>query len=237
LFSFSQFFIESSALDKLNLPLRRFHKCNKEVGNERATVSAYCRCENVMTCPIRPIGSGNEHCPFDWLAVYDGRDEHSPLIGKFCGLGKFPFSIIGEFSGWRETRPVDLNNLHIRRHLPVHVCGVCDFAGGSAAQHGLPFQRWQLARPCGDRRDQARGLRLAPQLGLTEGQQRQRGHLPQHRPLVPAEHLLQLPHQRTCRRDCAPLLPQVGITNSMHFIGHRSRMCAILSRLAHSVIL
>ncbi|XP_037941458.1 tolloid-like protein 1 [Teleopsis dalmanni] len=52
-------------------------------------------CENVMTCPIRPIGSGNEHCPYDWLAVYDGRDEHSPLIGKFCGLGKFPFSIIG----------------------------------------------------------------------------------------------------------------------------------------------
>ncbi|XP_046810329.1 tolloid-like protein 1 isoform X1 [Lucilia cuprina] len=48
-----------------------------------------------MTCPIRPIGSGNEHCPYDWLAVYDGRDEHSPLIGKFCGLGKFPFSIIG----------------------------------------------------------------------------------------------------------------------------------------------
>ncbi|CAD7011831.1 unnamed protein product [Ceratitis capitata] len=53
------------------------------------------KCENVMTCPIRPIGSGKEHCPYDWLAVYDGRDEHSPLIGKFCGLGKFPFSIIG----------------------------------------------------------------------------------------------------------------------------------------------
>lgn len=50
-----------------------------------------------MTCPIRPIGSGNEHCPYDWLAVYDGRDEHSPLIGKFCGLGKFPFSIIGKY--------------------------------------------------------------------------------------------------------------------------------------------
>jgi len=52
-----------------------------------------------MTCPIRPIGSGNEHCPYDWLAVYDGRDEHSPLIGKFCGLGKFPFSIIGKYKG------------------------------------------------------------------------------------------------------------------------------------------
>ncbi|XP_039954213.1 uncharacterized protein LOC120770697 [Bactrocera tryoni] len=62
--------------------------------NEQFAVDGQ-RCENVMTCPIRPIGSGKEHCPYDWLAVYDGRDEHSPLIGKFCGLGKFPFSIIG----------------------------------------------------------------------------------------------------------------------------------------------
>lgn len=46
-------------------------------------------------CPMREIGSGAEHCPYDWLAIYDGRDEHSPLIGKFCGMGKFPFSIIG----------------------------------------------------------------------------------------------------------------------------------------------
>lgn len=49
-----------------------------------------------MTCPMREIGSGVEHCPFDWLAVYDGRDETAPLIGKFCGVGKFPFSIIGK---------------------------------------------------------------------------------------------------------------------------------------------
>lgn len=48
-----------------------------------------------MTCPMREIGSGTEHCPYDWLAVYDGRDDHAPLIGKFCGVGKFPFSIIG----------------------------------------------------------------------------------------------------------------------------------------------
>lgn len=71
------------------------------------------RCENIMTCPMREIGSGSEHCPFDWLAVYDGRDESAPLIGKFCGVGKFPFSIIGEYSiykyivriydvGWKE---------------------------------------------------------------------------------------------------------------------------------------
>lgn len=48
-----------------------------------------------MTCPMREIGSGADHCPYDWLAVYDGRDDHAPLIGKFCGVGKFPFSIIG----------------------------------------------------------------------------------------------------------------------------------------------
>lgn len=51
-----------------------------------------------MTCPMREIGSGNEQCPYDWLAVYDGKDENSPLIGKFCGMGKFPFSIIGEYA-------------------------------------------------------------------------------------------------------------------------------------------
>lgn len=50
-----------------------------------------------MTCPMREIGSGSTHCPYDWLAVYDGRDEHAPLIGKFCGVGKFPYSIIGKY--------------------------------------------------------------------------------------------------------------------------------------------
>lgn len=57
---------------------------------------ARARCENIMTCPMKEIGSGSDHCPYDWLAVYDGRDEHAPPIGKFCGMGKFPFSIIGK---------------------------------------------------------------------------------------------------------------------------------------------
>jgi hypothetical protein len=46
---------------------------------------------------MKEIGSGPEHCPFDWLAVHDGRDETAPVIGQFCGMGKFPFSIIGNF--------------------------------------------------------------------------------------------------------------------------------------------
>ncbi len=55
----------------------------------------FSRCENIMTCPMKEIGSGQEHCPYDWLAVHDGKDENAPMIGQFCGMGKFPFSIIG----------------------------------------------------------------------------------------------------------------------------------------------
>ncbi|KAG5325618.1 TLL1 protein, partial [Pseudoatta argentina] len=53
------------------------------------------RCENIMTCPMRPISSGSEHCPYDYIRVYDGKNESSPVIGTFCGMGKFPYSIIG----------------------------------------------------------------------------------------------------------------------------------------------
>ncbi|XP_075231166.1 cubilin-like [Lycorma delicatula] len=53
------------------------------------------RCENIMTCPMRPISSGSEHCPYDYIRIYDGKDAKSPVIGTFCGMGKFPYSIIG----------------------------------------------------------------------------------------------------------------------------------------------
>ncbi|XP_054282817.1 cubilin-like [Macrosteles quadrilineatus] len=53
------------------------------------------RCENIMTCPMRPISSGAEHCPYDYIKIYDGKDSSSPVIGIFCGMGKFPYSIIG----------------------------------------------------------------------------------------------------------------------------------------------
>lgn len=53
------------------------------------------RCENIMTCPMRPISSGAEHCPYDYIRIYDGQNETSPVIGTFCGMGKFPYSIIG----------------------------------------------------------------------------------------------------------------------------------------------
>ncbi|XP_049853177.1 cubilin-like isoform X1 [Schistocerca gregaria] len=53
------------------------------------------RCENIMMCPMRPISSGQENCPYDYIKIYDGKDESSPVIGVFCGMGKFPYSIIG----------------------------------------------------------------------------------------------------------------------------------------------
>ena len=31
------------------------------------------------------------------FSIYDGMDEYSPLIGKFCGTGYFPQSIVGKF--------------------------------------------------------------------------------------------------------------------------------------------
>lgn len=75
--------------------------------NEHFSVDGQ-RCENIMVCPMREIGSGSDHCPYDWLAVYDGRDEHAPLIGKFCGMGKFPFSIIGMFNKLIELQDFSL---------------------------------------------------------------------------------------------------------------------------------
>lgn len=39
--------------------------------------------------------AGAEHCPYDYIKIYDGKDVTFPVIGTFCGMGKFPYSIIG----------------------------------------------------------------------------------------------------------------------------------------------
>lgn len=43
---------------------------------------------------LRPI-SGSDNCPYDYIKIYDGKDESAAVIGTFCGMGKFPYSIIG----------------------------------------------------------------------------------------------------------------------------------------------
>ncbi|GAB6021424.1 hypothetical protein CHUAL_004033 [Chamberlinius hualienensis] len=51
------------------------------------------RCSDVMTCPVRSVT--HNQCPYDQIRIYDGPTEESPLIGCFCGRGKFPYSIVG----------------------------------------------------------------------------------------------------------------------------------------------
>lgn len=51
------------------------------------------RCDNYIMCPLRPISE--ETCPHDYIRVYDGNSESSVIIGTFCGIGRFPFSIVG----------------------------------------------------------------------------------------------------------------------------------------------
>lgn len=41
------------------------------------------------------VFAGSEHCPYDFIRIYDGKDEQAAVIGTFCGMGKFPYSIIG----------------------------------------------------------------------------------------------------------------------------------------------
>uniref|UniRef100_T1JBM8 CUB domain-containing protein n=1 Tax=Strigamia maritima TaxID=126957 RepID=T1JBM8_STRMM len=50
------------------------------------------RCEDVILCPNRPVTT---QCPYDYINVYDGLSERSPLIGSFCGRGKLPYAITG----------------------------------------------------------------------------------------------------------------------------------------------
>ena len=49
---------------------------------------SYCRIK------VRELTSDG-NCPNDFINLYDGVDEYSSLIGKFCGIGSFPVSIIG----------------------------------------------------------------------------------------------------------------------------------------------
>ena len=61
------------------------------IDNEEFNIDGQ-RCENPMMCPMRPITTD---CPYDFIRIYDGKNEKAPIIGTFCGMGRFPHSIIG----------------------------------------------------------------------------------------------------------------------------------------------
>ena len=44
---------------------------------------------------VKELTSSAAQCPGDHVSLYDGVDEYSELIGRWCGVGSFPVSIIG----------------------------------------------------------------------------------------------------------------------------------------------
>lgn len=50
------------------------------------------RCSDIILCPVKPV---TRQCSDDHIQIYDGATEMSPLVGTFCGRGKFPYSIVG----------------------------------------------------------------------------------------------------------------------------------------------
>ena len=57
----------------------------------------YLRLYLVTISPVqvKELTSSPAQCPGDHVALYDGVDEYSELIGRWCGVGSFPVSIIG----------------------------------------------------------------------------------------------------------------------------------------------
>ena len=47
------------------------------------------------TVQVKELTSAPAQCTGDHVALYDGVDEYSELIGRWCGVGSFPVSIIG----------------------------------------------------------------------------------------------------------------------------------------------
>lgn len=42
-------------------------------------------CDSLLMCFPRPVTIKPEECPHDYLRIYDGRDESSPIIATLCG--------------------------------------------------------------------------------------------------------------------------------------------------------
>jgi hypothetical protein len=42
-------------------------------------------CDNLLMCFPRPVSTKENECPFDYVRIYDGSDEFSPIIATLCG--------------------------------------------------------------------------------------------------------------------------------------------------------
>ncbi|XP_015922275.2 uncharacterized protein [Parasteatoda tepidariorum] len=56
------------------------------------------RCDNLLLCFPRPVTKNNSECPFDYVKIYDGTSEDSPLIVTLCGRGRLKSQIVASGS-------------------------------------------------------------------------------------------------------------------------------------------
>ncbi|GIY06370.1 uncharacterized protein CEXT_297701 [Caerostris extrusa] len=52
------------------------------------------RCDNLLQCFPRPVTKDPTECPFDYVKVYDGPTEESPLIVTLCGRGRLKSQLV-----------------------------------------------------------------------------------------------------------------------------------------------
>ena len=83
---------------------------------------------------VRELVTGAENCPYDWVRLYDGVDEYSPLIGHFCGTGSFP-RFFAMFISLQITE-AQVNNRKLKQALPW----VCILPCRTPSQHWLWLQ-------------------------------------------------------------------------------------------------
>ncbi|XP_035230771.1 uncharacterized protein LOC118202696 isoform X2 [Stegodyphus dumicola] len=56
------------------------------------------RCDNLLLCFPRPVTRDPADCPFDYVKIYDGATEDSPLIVTLCGRGRLKSQIVASGS-------------------------------------------------------------------------------------------------------------------------------------------
>ncbi|XP_064458808.1 uncharacterized protein LOC135369080 [Ornithodoros turicata] len=52
------------------------------------------RCDNLLMCFPRPVTKDSFHCPYDYVRIYDGPTEDSPVIATLCGRGRLKSNIV-----------------------------------------------------------------------------------------------------------------------------------------------
>lgn len=64
---------------------------NPHLENEVLSIDGQ-QCADMIVCPVHAVTT---NCQGDYIRIHDGWTEESPIIGTFCGTGRFPYAITG----------------------------------------------------------------------------------------------------------------------------------------------